>query len=157
MSETQIDETLDFSFPLETATTNIMSTPFDMLQLPGGFPQNEWIEGTIEVFKLHQNDNDGGNLWFSMKIRPDDPQVMVFDTMLSLVKKGQPHAMMVSNATFAKAIIGGKIEGGKLRTAEGSAAQADIEAACDSAIKRQCRFQVQTKGEFTNLKKFEML
>jgi hypothetical protein len=147
-------DTNDYRFPLETATNNIMTNPFDNANLPDDLPQKEWIEGTIDVLKLVVKDD---NIHFSMKLKPNDPDFVTYDAYLGYVKDGVTHKLARTNAAIVATAIGGRIEGRKLVTREGQSTQDEIEKACDLAVKTPCRFQVVTKGEFTNLVKFELL
>lgn len=147
-------DTTDYSFPHKTATNNIMTNPFDEIELPSELPQNQWIEGQISVLKLVVKDS---NVHFSLKIKPDDTSLIEFDTYLGYVKDGKPHGMMRNSAATVAALIGGKVEGGKLRTREGDASQTAISTACDGALRAPVRFKVETKGQYTNLKAIELL
>lgn len=131
-----------------------MTSPFDAVNLPGDLPQMEWVVGTIDTLRLVVKDD---NVHFSMKLKPDDSELQTFDAYLGYVKNGERHQMARNSAEFVAVAIGGEIKGGRLRTRDGSTDQESISRACDLAVKSPCRFMVQTKGEFTNLKKLEML
>lgn len=152
-TDTVVD-THDYRFPLETATVNTMSSPFDSVNLPGDLPQMEWVDGTIETLKLVVKDD---NVHFSLKLKPDDSDLATFDAYLGYVKNGERHGMARNSAEFVAVAIGGDIKGGRLRTKDGETSQEAISAACDMAVKSPCRFKVQTKGDYTNLKVLELL
>lgn len=149
-------DTNDYRFEQESATTNIMSNPFDKMKLPGDLPQKTWIEGTIDTLKLNVKD-DGDNIHFSMKLKPNDSSLMTHDAFLGMVKDGETSKMARQNAAIVATAIGGSIKDSQLCTREGENSQEALERACDLAVKTPCRFKVETKGEYTNLKAFELL
>lgn len=149
----------EFDFPLETATSNQMTSPFDREQVPESLKPNVWHPGVIEVLQLRTHE-ESGDIYFSFKFRPDDSESAVFDTRLNLwagspKDGGAPgfHRMAGETIKFVAAMIGGSIKNRRLTTASGETSEEAIAAACDGAVRRPCEIMVKPENKgYINMK-----
>ena len=132
-----------------------MSNPFEDTDLPEALPENEMIEATIKSLKLYQKVEDN-SAWFSLTLGPMSDAFAPYDTRLNYVQNGKPGKFAVETAKFVATLVGGRIEGTKLLTADGERTADAMQAACDAAVGKLCHFKVKYKGDYTNMVEFKM-